>query len=346
MVGPNRAFLHYIAQVLPSLGEGGIAQTTVATMVGTAATGDEDTDLAGLKGDARMADVVRRAVLTHVRKPEADVVAIVGTRRYRIGAHHLRRYVDDARRALTDGLRWSTARDRLRMQVAEDVRRQREDSGGAPSDAETAKVARSPAVKEFVDAVWPALTAAGVLARLYAEPELLRRCAPQLSDGERAALYRPAPKALRSIRWTPADTVLLDELDGLLSGSDTFVHVVVDEAQDLSAMQCRAIARRCPVGSVTVLGDLAQATTAWAPGNWAITLEHLGAPQTSVRPLRPATGCRPRSSRSPTGCCRTSPSACPKAARSAPVTTPCTSRRQRPCSISCAPAWPARVPSA
>jgi DNA helicase IV len=50
-------------------------------------------------------------------------------------------------------------------------------------------------------------------------------------------------------------------------------------------MQCRAIARRCPLGSVTVLGDLAQATTAWAPGSWAVTLEHLGAPQTDVRPL-------------------------------------------------------------
>jgi DNA helicase IV len=285
VVGPNRAFLHYIAQVLPSLGEGGIAQTTVATMVNTAATGEEDAALAVLKGDPRLADVLRRAVLSYVRKPEDDIVAIVGTRRYRIGAHHLRRYVDDARRALSDGLRWSIARDRLRMQVAEDVRRQREDSGGAPSDADTAKVARSQAVKDFVDEVWPALTAAAVLARLYDDAEFLRRCAPHLTDDERAALHRPAPKTLRTIRWTPADTVLLDELDCMINSSDTFVHVVVDEAQDLSAMQCRAIARRCPLGSVTVLGDLAQATTAWAPGDWAVTLEHLGAPQTDVRPL-------------------------------------------------------------
>ena len=220
-----------------------------------------------------------------VLEAQATQVAVVGTRRYRIGAHHLRRYVDDARRALADGLRWSTARERLRMQVAEDVRRQREDSGGAPSDAETAKVARSAAVKDFVDAVWPALTPAAVLARLYDEPAFLARCAPLLTEEERAALQRPSPKTLRSIRWTPADTVLLDELDCAINGTDTFVHVVVDEAQDLSPMQCRAIARRCPLGSVTVLGDLAQATTAWAPGDWAITLEHLGAPETDVRPL-------------------------------------------------------------
>ena len=176
--------------MLPSLGEGGIEQATVDELVGTAPEAtDEPTAAATLKGDARMADVLRRAVLvSHVAKPADDVVAIVGTRRYRVGAHQLRRYVDDARRALSDGLRWSIARERLRMQIAEDVRRQREDAGGAPSDAETARVARSPAVREFVDAVWPALT-----PRRRCWPgctpsrSFLRRCAPAYSsDGERA----------------------------------------------------------------------------------------------------------------------------------------------------------------
>jgi DNA helicase IV len=79
--------------------------------------------------------------------------------------------------------------------------------------------------------------------------------------------------------------VLIDELVGLLDGIAGYVHVVVDEAQDLSPMQCRAVARRCPLGSVTVLGDLAQATTPWAPGSWTITLRHLGQPDAGVRPL-------------------------------------------------------------
>jgi len=286
VVGPNRAFLHYIAQVLPSLGEGGIEQTTVGDLMSWAALGDEPAELATLKGEARMADVLRRAVLSHVAKPADDVLAIVGTKRYRIGAHHLRRYVDDARRALTDGLRWSIARERLRSQVAEDVRRQREDAGGAPSDADTANVARSAAVREFIDAVWPALSAPALLARLYADAEFLYRCsATILSDSERTALARPAARSLPATPWSPADAVLLDEFDGLLRGAESYVHAVVDEAQDLSAMQCRAIARRCPTGSVTVLGDLAQATSPWAPGDWATTLRHLGHGGAEVRPL-------------------------------------------------------------
>ncbi len=285
VVGPNDAFLHYIAQVLPSLGEGGITQSTVGGLLARTPQAAEPAALAVLKGDARMADVLRRAVLSHVAKPAEDVVAIIGTKRYRIGAHHLRRYVDDARRALGSGLRWSVARERLRTQVAEDVRRQREDAGGAPTDAETARIARSQAVREWVDAVWPELSATGLLARLYDDPEFLARCSrATLTDAERAAMYRPAPRSLKSVRWTPADAVLLDELDALLHGTETFVHAVVDEAQDLSAMQCRAVARRCPLGSVTVLGDLAQATTPWAPGSWEVTLAHLGH-DAAVRPL-------------------------------------------------------------
>ncbi len=285
VVGPNNAFLHYIAQVLPSLGEGGITQRTVGGLLPVPARGAEPVELAVLKGDARMAHVVRRAVHSHIAKPVDDVVPIVGTKRYRIGAHHLRRYVDDARRALDTGLRWTLARERLRLQVAEDVRRQREDAGGAPTDAETAQVARSRAVRDWVDTIWPALSAPALLARLYDDPQFLLRCSRStLTDAERVVLHRPAPRSLRSVSWTAADTVLLDEFAALIDGTDTFVHAVVDEAQDLSAMQCRAVARRCPLGSMTVLGDLAQATTPWAPGDWALTLGHLGH-QADVRPL-------------------------------------------------------------
>jgi DNA helicase IV len=283
VVGPNAAFLHYIAQVLPSLGEGGITQSTVHGLLGFTAKATEPAPTAVLKGDARMADVLRRAVLAHVAKPSEDVVAIVGTKRYRVGAHHLRRYVDDARRALGNGLRWSIARERLTTQVAEDVRRQREDAGGAPSDAETARVARSAAVREWVDTVWPALAPPRLLARLYDDAGFLERCSrTTLSDEERQLLHRPATK---TPRWTPADTVLLDELAALIDGGPTYVHAVVDEAQDLSAMQCRAVGRRVPIGSLTVLGDLAQATTPWAPGSWAETLRHLGHDDAKIRPL-------------------------------------------------------------
>jgi DNA helicase IV len=75
--------------------------------------------------------------------------------------------------------------------------------------------------------------------------------------------------------------VLLDELLATirpLTPEQLLAHVVVDEAQDLSPMQCRAIARRTADGSLTVLGDLAQGTTPWAATEWRMQMKHLGQP--------------------------------------------------------------------
>jgi len=81
-------------------------------------------------------------------------------------------------------------------------------------------------------------------------------------------------------RWTRADLALLDEAEALTTGTPvTYGHVVVDEAQDLTAMELRLLARRTPERSMTVLGDLAQATAVGAQSNWDDVLHHLVAPE-------------------------------------------------------------------
>jgi DNA helicase IV len=285
VVGPNAAFLHYTAEVLPTLGEVGVAQATVEDLVrADRAPVSEAAAVATLKGDGRMAAILQRAVISHIRKPLQDLVIQLPSARHRVSTSHLRRYVDDIRRS---GVRWSVARERLHHQIATDVRRQQEDAGFAPSDAATAAIARSAPVKAFVNEHWPALTPAALLVRLYCEPDFLRSAAHDaLSEDElRMLAWDKAPRSARSARWTQADLVLLDELAGVIEEPPTYNHVIVDEAQDLSAMQCRAVGRRCPLGSVTVLGDQAQATTPWAVGSWAETLHHLGHEDAEVRPL-------------------------------------------------------------
>lgn len=74
----------------------------------------------------------------------------------------------------------------------------------------------------------------------------------------------------------PADAVLIDEATDLVQRTHSLGHVVLDEAQDLSPMQYRAVGRRCTTGSATVLGDLAQGTTPWATRSWDEALAHLG----------------------------------------------------------------------
>ena len=288
VIGPNAAFLRYIAGVLPALGEVGVTQCTVPELTQrteptvSRTRADEPPEVATLKGDARMATVLARAVnLLVVRPAEELVVPFVG-RRYRIWPEELRRYVDDLRR--DPAVRFGTGRERLPMTIAQRVRRLAEEDGMSPPDRAVERLARSGPVTAFVDTHWPALDPATLLARLYTEPDFLATAARRdLTAEEQAVLRRPdRPPSLRAARWTAADAVLLDELAAHVERPESYGHVVLDEAQDLSPMQLRAIGRRCPGGSMTVLGDLAQGTAPWAAGDWESVLALLGKPDAAI----------------------------------------------------------------
>jgi DNA helicase IV len=115
---------------------------------------------------------------------------------------------------------------------------------------------------------------------LLSNAERLARAADGVLDPEeQARLLRPAARTRGNAGWTHADLALVDEARDLIEGhTSTYGHVVVDEAQDLSPMELRMIARRAPAGSVTILGDLAQATAPWGHESWADLLAHLPAP--------------------------------------------------------------------
>jgi hypothetical protein len=239
-----------------------------------------------------MAELLRRALWGEITKPDDDVMVTLTGRRYRVPVERLKRYVDDLRRrGRTEDdqqlLHYAAGRERLAMLVAEDARRQKEAAGGSPSDAETRRAARCPEVRAFCDAVWPARDPAGLVHALFTDPGLLARAGRGLLDDDEQRLLRwdPVPRSVRTAPWTEPDAVLVDEAAGLLERTDGYGHVVVDEAQDLSPMQCRAVARRLAAGSLTVLGDLAQATSPWSPSDWRETLAGLGRPGTVVRPL-------------------------------------------------------------
>jgi DNA helicase IV len=125
------------------------------------------------------------------------------------------------------------------------------------------------------------------VVRLLSDADFLARVAEGLlSTDEQQLLLWPKPaKAPGSAPWSLADAVLVDEAADLVSRQPSLGHVVLDEAQDLSAMMLRAVGRRCTTGSATVLGDLAQTTTAWGVGSWERALAHLGKPDAVVDEL-------------------------------------------------------------
>ena len=285
VVGPNRQFLKYIEQVLPALGEIDVAQATVAELVDRAPVrATEDGSAARLKGDARMAEVLGRAVWAHLAEPAEALLVVRGSRRWRVPAYELAEHIEALRGR---DVRYSAGRTMLGQRIAHSVLTRMEEAGESPDDRVQNAVARSQPVRKAVDQAWPAVDPAKLLHALFSDPERLAKAADGVLSGEEQELllWAKPPRSAGSARWTAADVVLLDELADLLERTSSLAHVVVDEAQDLSAMQLRAVARHCTTGSVTVLGDIAQATTPWATGSWTSALAHLGKSEAHIEEL-------------------------------------------------------------
>ncbi|MEV1062376.1 UvrD-helicase domain-containing protein [Streptomyces sp. NPDC050263] len=276
VIGPNRSFLNYIEQVLPALGELTVRQGTVDDLVAhVEVRGADDAAAAIVKGDARMAEVLRRAVYSHVRPPSEPIVVVRGSRRWRVPAYELENMV---RELLDRDIRYGAAREALPQRIAHAVLVQMERSGEAPDDRVQDAVARGSAVKAAVKAVWPVVEPAKLVLRLLTDPEFLAAHAEGVldEDEQKTILWQKPVRSVKSARWSAADAVLIDEATDLVERTHSLGHVVLDEAQDLSPMQYRAVGRRCTTGSATVLGDLAQGTTPWATRSWQEALTHLG----------------------------------------------------------------------
>ncbi|TDW89092.1 AAA family ATPase [Kribbella sp. VKM Ac-2566] len=276
VVGPNASFLRYIGDVLPALGEIEAKQTTVEELVArvkVAGPGPATVDV--LKGDARMAEVLRRAVWSHVKLPEESLVVPRGAHRWRVAAYQTEDLVTELR---SRGIRYGAGRAMLPQRLAHAVLLRMEAAGDSPDDRVQDSVARSRPVKQYADALWPALDPAKLLFRLFTDPELLAQHADGILTAEEQALllWDKVPRSPGAAKWSVADATLIDEIADLVDRTPSLGHVVLDEAQDLSAMQLRAVGRRCSTGSMTVLGDIAQGTTPWATPSWDEALKHLG----------------------------------------------------------------------
>ncbi|MGW7252936.1 HelD family protein [Streptomyces sp. NPDC054834] len=286
ILGPNRTFLSYISEVLPSLGETGVRQSTLLEEIALHPVTGGDTERAAVvKHDARMAEVLRRALYARVSAEGVESLAVAdGSYRWRVPADELVGIVEGVR---AEEPPYAVGRERVRTRVVRCLQAQAERRTGPRPHAWVRKIERARALSAYVDAVWPKVRPEEVVAGLLTDPAVLARAAAGLldADEQEALLWARPPRSYKSARWSAADLVLLDEAAGLIEHPEGYGHIVVDEAQDLSPMECRAIARRAAFGSLTVLGDLAQGTTPWAARDWDVQLRHMGKPDAAVVPL-------------------------------------------------------------
>ncbi|MFD5449522.1 HelD family protein [Streptomyces sp. NPDC127100] len=219
IVGPNPAFLGYIGEVLPSLGETGVLLATVGELFpGVRATATDTPEAAAVKGRAGMADVLAEAVRDRQALPD-PVIAIEHDRDVLMLDDDLVNVARERTRAT--GLPHNAAREHfeghilntLTDMVAERIGTDPYDGSNLldPSDITQIRdeLAENPEVWAAVDRLWPRLTPQRLVAGLLAEPEAF------LSAEDAAAVRRPVTR-----RWTVADVPLLDEAAELLGVDD------------------------------------------------------------------------------------------------------------------------------
>jgi DNA helicase IV len=299
VVGPHQNFLEYVGRVLPTLGTRNVTAVQLARLWEGRIQGADSTAARLVKSDERMAAVLRRRVEGECRPEAVDTVVsapshaqdepafvvVVGGTSLRLPRSEVLGLLQDAREG-PEGYR--ARRDRFRTLLVD--RLLGELVRIAPSRSRDATVRRdlerNRQVTTLVDRVWPALSPEEALRGLLNSPTRLGECASGiLDDDEQASVQRPKAQSAAEEPWTIDDLVCLEELRFLIAGESPqrYRHIVVDEAQDLTPMQARSLRRRCPTGSMTVLGDLAQATgphsyTAWdqlggilsAQGDWRV----------------------------------------------------------------------------
>ncbi|MFI6350668.1 HelD family protein [Streptomyces sp. NPDC050560] len=227
VVGPNPAFLGYIGEVLPSLGETGVLLATVGELYpGLVATGTDTPRAAAVKGRAGMADVLCEVLRDRQALPD-PVITIVHDRDVLMLDADLARMARD--RTRRTGLPHNAAREVFEGQILNiltDMVAER--IGTDPYDGEILldasditqirdELAENDEVWAAVDRLWPHLTPRQLVADFLAEPTHLP---PQDAD------------AIRRDRgpWTPADVPLLDEAAELL-GTDDRVRLAVAEEE-------------------------------------------------------------------------------------------------------------------
>jgi len=336
VIGPNAIFLRYISQVLPSLGETDVVLSSIAELFpGVKAAPDDHPEAAVVKGDIKMANVLRRAVRNYQQVPPGDLEITVDGLQMTVPKERAVRARDRARglRKPHNVARKVFVTEMLSALAAAEAAALDRDLDPEDIPLSRARLWDEPPVRAAFDALWPFLTPQRVIAGLLASEGALRRAAPGFSTAERALILRPdTPDA-----WTVADVPLLDEAAQLLGIDDSaekarrraadaerraeeryaqgvleitgladqgfvdaatlaewnrdagqvlttaerawadpswaYGHVIVDEAQELSAMAWRMVMRRIPSRSLTVVGDVAQRGSVAGARSWAAVLD-------------------------------------------------------------------------
>ena len=236
-------------------------------------------EVSRLKGDLRMVKFLSRSAKIRQRPLREDL-------RIGYGVQWLHITVEQTAQIVAEGQRRYRTHNAARRFIEEEFYSTLALSSNETLDSRTVedRLKGQMAIREALDWMWPVLTPAQLLNDVFGSHALIKAADPKLTEEQVEFLYKPRESSSKEITWSASDAALLDEARAVLGARPgkreedsirTFGHIVVDEIQDLSPMDLRMLSRRSLNGSMTVVGDIAQATGAWAHQNWESILLHL-----------------------------------------------------------------------
>jgi len=281
VVAPNDVFLRYISMVLPGLGNIAVRHATVNSLGPRLVTQRSEIPAsAAVKGDKRMAQLISNYLESRIGLEPRTEAFELGRGQYRISVDQVNALISRARNSART---FNAGRQAFRSSILSDIARRY----GRKSAELRRELSSDTALERLVNRSWPTISPQQVIADLLTGPRRLAASgAALLTETERDAILLDPIERLEDMPWSAMDVALVDEAAWQLDGTNrTYEHLIIDEAQDLSPMQLRMLARRCPSRSMTVLGDLAQATSPWAARSWSEVAGSLGLEDPDIQSL-------------------------------------------------------------
>ena len=280
IVGPNRAFIHYIENVVPSLGDENIAHRDLSQLgpVQNVVT-DELREVAKIKGDLRMKELLLQGLRDRIKLPEVDVEYVVPNLGIRLVLSHIS-ISEKIETSWDEMLRWQgrlglgTLRGVFRTWLLNIVTREIDARYQGTSRASQSRVSlKESDLDSLTEKIWPAIGPTAFLRDFLGSQGRIINAARNLdfSVKDLTLLVRKNNTQISKELWTTSDVALLDYLSSCIYGidvSDQFDYIIVDEAQDLTPMQIDSIKRRSTGGDILLMGDLAQSTGPWVYKSW------------------------------------------------------------------------------
>ena len=278
ILGPNAAFIRYIEDLVPSLGEDKITHKDLSKLgPNISVTFSEFFEVAKLKGSLRMKKLLAKAVKDRLRIPDEDINFTVPgkNQNIKISFESINERINELR---TEKHNYMSGRSAFRIWLLNEINDILQGGKGIRKlvSRNSAYIKESD-VDSLTEKIWPYISAVNLIKDLYSSQARLLSAAKDSDFLVNELVMLEKKSANQNDGWSISDIALIDYVDTLLNGQkEIYDYIIVDEAQDLTPMQIESIKKRSSNGDILLMGDLAQATGVLLYSSWQQLADLLG----------------------------------------------------------------------